>query len=283
MNNKILAIFIIFTFVILAGCINSQNYMVGGEEKSLIVSDTSYSFLGKEISSMDERGNVKTLPERKIISTATLTIEVASVQVAINDITNLTLESGGFVSKSSISDIGSNRKNGHITVRVPQKSFYSTFEKIDALGTEKYRQVSGQDVTEEFIDLGARLDNLQKQETRLQEILKMATAVKDIIEVEHELERVRGEVESLTGRLNYLNQSVEMSTIAVTVMEPASIGGDDGWGISNALRDAVRGFIESIRGIIIFTGFIIPILIYLGIAVLIALGIKRKILPKLKR
>ncbi|VVB53956.1 Uncharacterised protein [uncultured archaeon] len=111
----------------------------------------------------------------------------------------------------------------------------------------------------------------------------MTIAVKDIIEVEHELERVRGEIESMTGRLNYLNQSVEMSTIVVTVMEPAPIAGDDGWGISEALRDAVRGFIESIRGIIIFTGFIIPILIYLGIAVLIALGIKNRIVPKLRK
>ena len=93
---------------------------------------------------------------------------------------------------------------------------------------------------------------------------------------------MRGEIESLTGRLNYLNQSVEMSTISVNIMEPAPITGD-GWGISDALRDAVRGFIESVRGIIIFTGFIIPILIYLGIAVLIALGVKNKILPKVRR
>ncbi|MFZ3383230.1 MAG: DUF4349 domain-containing protein, partial [Candidatus Methanoperedens sp.] len=192
MNNKILAIFIIFIFVILAGCVSSQNYQMGGDDRSQFVSDFQSTGPGSKGSiSIDGESNVngKTLPERKVISTATLTIEVISAQVAINDITNITLETGGFVSSSSISDIGNNRKNGHLTARVPQKSFYSTIEKIDALGTEKQRQVSGQDVTEEFIDLGARLDNLQKQETRLREILKMATTVKDIIEVEHELER----------------------------------------------------------------------------------------------
>jgi hypothetical protein len=280
MNNKILVVFIIFIFVILEGCLN---YQMGGGDQSF-VSDTRYSLPGKESPSIDggSNANGKTLPERKVISTAILTIEVVNVQLAINDITNITIESGGFVSSSSISDIGSDRKNGHLTARVPQKSFYSTIEKIDALGTEKHRQVSGQDVTEEFIDLGARLNNLQKQEMRLQDILKMATTVKDIIEVEHELERVRGEIESLTGRLNYLNRSVEMSTITVNVVEPALITGN-GWGISDALRDAVRGFIESVRGIIIFTGFIIPILVYLGIAVLIGLGVKRKILPNLRR
>ncbi len=179
MNNKILAIFIIFIFVILAGCLNTRNYQMGGGEKSMVVSDTSYSLLGKERSSMDEGSNAngKTLPERKVISTATLTLEVASVQVAINEITNMTLESGGFVSSSSISDIGSNRKNGRLTARVPQKSFYSTIEKIDALGTEKDRQVSGQDVTEEFIDLDARLDNAgENGHKRRAEVFSMIAA-----------------------------------------------------------------------------------------------------------
>lgn len=279
MNNKLLALVIIFIFVIIAGCVNTQT----DGDKSLVISDNEYQLREQKSSSIDGGSIIdgKILPERKVISIAALTIEVASVQAAINDITNMTLASGGFISSSSISDIGSNRKNGRLTARVPQKSFYSIIEKIETLGTEKHREISGQDVTEEFIDLGARLDNLQKQETRLQEILKMATTVKDIIEVEHELERVRGEIESLTGRLNYLNQSVEMSTINVNVMEPAPFTGE-GWGISQALRDAVRGFIESVRGIIIFTGFIIPILIYGGVAVLIALGIKRKILPKFK-
>ena len=280
MSKKILTLFIIFIFVIIAGCVS---YQTDNGDRYPAPSKLDEQLAGQRdvLTGTVSNLNGKTLSERKVISTATLTIEVVSVQAAINDITNITLENGGFISSSSINEIGSNRKGGHLTSRVPQRNFYSFIEKIEALGTEKQRQVSGQDITEEFIDLGARLDNLKKQETRLQEILKMATTVKDIIEVERELERVRGEIESLTGRLNYLNQSVEMSTITVNVMEPASFTGE-GWGISDAIRDAVRGFIESVRGIIIFTGFITPILVYLAVAVLIALGIKRKILPRLK-
>jgi len=80
--------------------------------------------------------------------------------------------------------------------------------------------------------------------------------------------------------LNYLNTSVEMSMITVNVMEP--ITGED-WGISDAIGNAVRGFIESIKGLIIFTGFIIPVLIYAGIIFMVALGVKKKILPKLRK
>ncbi len=255
---------------------------MGGEDRSLVKSDIQYSLGEKGVSLQEESKNDgKAIQERKVISTATLTIEVESVRDAINKITNITLENAGFISSSSISDIGGDRKNGYLTARVPQKNFCSTIEKISELGTEKHRQVSGQDVTEEFIDLGARLDNLKKQEIRLQEILKIANTVKDILEIEHELERVRGEIESLTGRLNFLNQSVEMSTISINVLEPTPFTGE-GWGISQALKDALRGFIESARGIIIFTGFIIPILVYLCVLVLLVLGIKRKILPKLR-
>ncbi|HLB71229.1 MAG TPA: DUF4349 domain-containing protein [Candidatus Methanoperedens sp.] len=216
--------------------------------------------------------------DRKIISKASIQLEVDNVQAAFNRITNITLANGGYVSSSSV--YGGDRKNGQVTVRVPQKNFHSAIEQIEALGTIKSREILGQDVTEEFIDLGARLGNLQKQETRLQEILKMASNVKEVLEVEHELERVRGEIERLTGRLNYLNQSVEISTITVSASEPAPFAGEN-WGIVDSLIEAARGFIESIRVLIVFTGIILPILIYMILVILIALGIKRKVLPRL--
>lgn len=277
MNNKALVLTAMMFLGIISGCLGNQQY--SKTDDSPVTRNSIDSQLMEKTSV--EGVIVAGVPERKVISTATLTIEVISAQAAINDIINITLNSSGFILSSSINDIGSSRKSGFLTARVPQDKFYPAIEKIESLGTRKLRQVSGQDVTEEFIDLGARLGNLKKQEARLLDILKMATTVKDIIEVEHELERVRGEIESLTGRMNYLNQSVEMSTITVNVMEPAPITGEE-WGISVALGDAVRGFIESIKGLIIFTGFIIPILIYAGIMIIVVLGIKKKILPKLK-
>lgn len=204
-----------------------------------------------------------------------------SVQTSFNKITNVTLNQGGFISGSSIYGYGG-RKSGQITLRIPQKNFYSAIEQIESLGTVRSKEIRGQDVTEEFIDTGARLGNLKKQENRLSEILKMANTVKDVLEVEHELERVRGEIERLTGRLNYLNQSVEMSTITVNAAEPVPFAGEN-QGVTEALREAVRGFIESIRGLIIFTGFILPITIYLILVILIALVIKNKVLPRIRK
>lgn len=94
------------------------------------------------------------------------------------------------------------------------------------------------------------LDNLKKQENRLSEILKMATTVKDVLEVEKELGRVRGEIERLTGRMNYLEQSIEMSTISVDINEPAPFF--DGWGIVDSFKQAVKGFIQTINALEVF-------------------------------
>ncbi len=216
--------------------------------------------------------------ERKIISTAHIQLEVDDVPSTLNSITNITLQQGGYISGSSVSGY-EDRKSGQVTLRVPQKNFYNAIEQIEALGTVKSKQVQGQDVTEEYIDISARLGNLQKQETRLSEILKMANTVKDVLEVEKELERVRGEIERLTGRKNYLEQSIEMSTISVNANEPAPFF--EGWGIMNALKEALKGFFDTISGLIVFTGYIIPIAVYLIVVIFIGMGVKKKIIPKL--
>lgn len=278
MKNKTIGLITVLLLVITAGCLGEQS------QKDSAILGKYEAPLKSEMSLQNEKvatpGITDTL-DRKIISTASLTIEVKSVQAAFDDVAKIVQANQGFISSSSTYDT-TGRKNGQMTVRVPQKNFYSSIEQVEALGTVKSKQISGQDVTEEWIDLGARLGNLNKQETRLAEILKNATTVKDVLEVERELERVRGEIERLTGRMNYLNQSVEMSTIMVSASEPAPIGGQ-GWGITDALSEAVAGFIDSVKGVIIFTGFILPIVVFIAVIYVIALWIKRKILPKLKQ
>ncbi len=277
MNNKPVVIFAFLLLIVTAGCVSSQNFSLRDSSKP------STPLAGMDYSLQDEvtANNKNTIPiERKIISNAYLQIEVNSAESAVNKITNITQAHGGFISSSSLSNIGG-RSNGQVTFRVPQADFYPAIEEIEALGTVESRQVSGQDVTEEFIDLDARLGNLKKQELRLQEILKTAVTVKDILEVEHELERVRGEIERLTGRLNFLNQSVEMSTITVSAIEPASFV-SSGTGVADTLRQAAGGFIESLRSIIIFTGYIIPVLLFITLILLAALEIKKKIVPRFR-
>ncbi|SNQ62469.1 conserved hypothetical protein [Candidatus Methanoperedens nitroreducens] len=277
MNNKYVVIFAFLLLIVTAGCISNQKFSY---QDSLTA---GIPLTGMDYSLQDEgtANNKNTIPvERKIISSAYLHMEVDSAESAVNKITNITQAHGGFISSSSQSSIGG-RNNGQVTLRVPQADFYPAIEEIEALGTVGSKQVSGQDVTGEFIDLDARLGNLKKQELRLQEILKTAVTVKDVLEVEHELERVRGEIERLTGRLNFLNQSVEMSTIMVSAVEPTSFV-SGGSGVVDTLRQAAGGFIESLRSIVIFTGYILPILLFIALILIASLGIKRKIVPRFR-
>jgi hypothetical protein len=277
MNNKPVVIIAFLLLIVTAGCVSDQKFSLQESPKpGTRLTEVDYSLQGT-----GNANDKNTVPiERKIISNAYLQMEVNSAESAVNKITNITQAHGGFILSSSLSDVGG-RNNGQVTLRVPQTDFYQAIEEIEALGTVGSKQVSGQDVTGEFIDLDARLGNLKKQELRLQEILKTAVTVKDVLEIEHELERVRGEIESLTGRLNFLNQSVEMSTITVSAVEPASFF-SDGSGVADTLRQAAGGFIESLRSIIIFTGYIIPVLLFITLIFLAALGIKKKIIPRFR-
>lgn len=280
MNNKPVVIIAFLLLIVTAGCVSNQKISLQESPKPGIgIAGVDYSLRDvRDAGTVNDENTVSL--ERKIISNAYLQIEVNSAESAVNKVTNITQAHGGFISSSSLSNTGG-RNNGQMTIRVPQKDFYPAIEEIEALGTVGSRQVSGRDVTEEFIDLDARLGNLKKQELRLQEILKTAVTVKDVLEVEHELERVRGEIERLTGRLNFLNQSVEMSTITVSAAEPASFV-SSGTGVADTLRQAAGGFIESLRSIIIFTGYIIPVLLFIALILLAALGIKKKIVPRFR-
>jgi predicted nucleic acid-binding Zn-ribbon protein len=139
------------------------------------------------------------------------------------------------------------------------------------------KSVSAQDVTEEYIDVSARLDNLERQEARLQEILNMTETVEDVLAVEKELERVRGEIESLTGRLNYLDDRIDFSTINIRVTEPRPI--THSWGIRDALSESVNGFISMVNALIILVGYLLPLVIVLiffgGAGVLIRRRLRR--------
>lgn len=289
MNKKLVVIAVALLFIIgVMFVVSSFVFGLGG------TSSKSYDSVSSGLKSQNELDiqassrdagtsdlNEKVISfDRKIISTAHFQLEVDNVPSAVNRITNITLQQGGFISGSSVNGY-EERKSGQVTVRVPQKNFHTAIEQIETLGILRSKNIQGQDVTEEYIDTTARLDNLKKQENRLSEILKMANTVKDVLEVERELSRVRGEIERLTGRMNYLEQSIEMSTISVDIDEPAPFF--EGWGIADSFKQAVNGFIQTINALVIFTGFILPILVYIAIAILIWIGLKEKVVPRFFR
>ena len=203
---------------------------------------------------------------RKTITTVDMTIKVDDAAAVMGEVSKMAVTSGGYVASSSVydsyydSNVG---KEGYITVRVPESEYPSFLETVENLGEVTSKSVNAQDVTEEYIDVTARLDNLERQETRLQEILNMTVTVEDVLSVEKELERVRGEIESLTGRLNYLEDRIEFSTINIRVTEPRPI--TRSWGIRDALSESVNGFISMVNALIVLVGYLLPLVIVVAV------------------
>lgn len=156
--------------------------------------------------------------ERKVIHSAHLSLTVEDLDTASERLSSLVQEVGGFIQNSNLSR-GENWRSANYTLRVPAPAFSDLLNKVQELGELEKRDISGQDVTEEYVDLDARRRNLERQEQRLLDILSQAKTVDDILKVESHLERVRGEIESLTGRLKFLDDRVGLATLDVVLTE----------------------------------------------------------------
>jgi len=198
-------------------------------------------------------GRLETL-NRMIIFTANLGLKVDDVDSAMNEIRNITENLGGFVSGVSTSKRDGG-KIGVITIRVPQAEFYNAILAIEKLGEVESKDVKGEDVTEQYIDLKARLSNLQRQEQRLLEILDLAKTVEEVLRVESELNNVRSEIERLTGQIQYLETRVDLATITVSLSEAEAKPWIDipqvDWGAS--IKAGLWGVFIVLQGLITLT------------------------------
>ena len=160
--------------------------------------------------------------QRMVISTAEMRLEVGDVQKTHDQIGQIATGAGGFITESSLSH-GDGVETGNVTVRVPAKQYQPTLARIAKLGKVLEKQESGQDVTEEYVDLEARIRNLKREEQAFLAVLNKASKVPDILAVENELGRVRGQIEQATGRIQYLQNQVALATITVRLSEPTPV------------------------------------------------------------
>ncbi len=144
--------------------------------------------------------------QRMLIYTGQLGMAVANVESSVQATQRLADEVGGYMLTMSANSI---------TIRVPAKQFFPVIERLKALGQTISKNVSAQDVTDEYVDLQLRLKNAEVLRDRFVAILEKAANVKDTLEVERELNRVREEIERIKGRIAQLDKLIAYSTIEV--------------------------------------------------------------------
>lgn len=152
-------------------------------------------------------GDEPTKPvERMLIYTGELRVEVAQAEEAARSFLAEVEAMGGYLQRQA---------GTSLTVRVPAAAFDAAFERARGAGRVLSESRQASDVTEEFADLGIRIENARRSRDRLLEILALAKEVEDILKVETELRRLTGEIERMEGRLKLLRDQVALATLGV--------------------------------------------------------------------
>ncbi len=195
--------------------------------------------------------------ERKIIRGAELTMEVPSTTETQRGVTSIAEYHGRFVVTSEAKqreavEPAKRTLDIKLVVRVPSNQFGAALNEIEGLATNlTQRNVTGQDVTEEFIDLEARLKTQKALETQFLEIMRQANKVADALEVQRQIADVRTEIEKLEGRRRFLESRTSLSSITINIQSPTPIVVSTS-GFGRSVREAVSESIEVASGILLF-------------------------------
>ncbi|OFX57888.1 MAG: hypothetical protein A2046_08870 [Bacteroidetes bacterium GWA2_30_7] len=215
------------------------------------------------------------IPE-KIIKTASVGIEIEDYKTEILKIREIVKANNAYISTEDEKNY-SNSIYNNIIIRVKNEDFEKLINLLTVDANKvTYKNINSQDVTEEFVDIAARLKTKKEVEIRYTEILKQAKTIREILDIEEELRQIREEIEAKEGRLKYLNSQVDLSTINLSITqyfitdryEPGFFGK-----IGKALSNGWDGLLLFIIGVM----YLWPLWLILGIGLVIMFRIiKRK-------
>jgi len=227
--------------------------------------------------------------KRKVIYTADLHIEVKSYQQTLQDIQEQVNEFEGYIVESNMyEDEDGTSKQGHVRARIPQEKFEDFISFVED-GSSKVIEssTSGQDVTEEYVDLDSRLTSKRVVEDRLLSFMEDAEKTEDLLQISSDLANVQEEIEEITGRMKYLDNQSDLATVSIHIqelnMQLSSTGKDD----LNTWEQTKEQFMKSINFLIsafssLFVFFIgnVPVFILIGIIGFIIFFIIRNIINR---
>lgn len=226
--------------------------------------------------------------EHKVISNASLQIEVeeGKFQAIFDQASLLADKYGGYILSANSSATGqaSIIRSGVVAIRIPAESLALALSDAGKLGKVTAQQLDSQDVTEEYVDLQARLKNAQAQEQAILLLLQRAETVEDALRVRETLMYIQQEIEQYKGRIAYLDEHSAFATLTMSVYEKGGmVIAGEGWGFVDALREAARALVRTINELIVFLGGALPVLVVLALIGWIVYLIVRAVLRRQRR
>lgn len=295
MNRKFMVLFLLLAVSLAACGASSAQYALeapaasGGDfaysQETAAMEDVAFSGSAVDTSAANQTSNVPTAQtqERLIIRTGNLSLVVTDTEEALAQIAEMVEANGGWVVSSSLYQYSESAKIGDITVRVPSAGYNSAMEAIKGMALEVTNESSsGQDVTDEYVDLSSRLANLEATANRVRTFLDESKNVEEALAVNQELSRLEGDIEVIKGRMQYLSQSASFSTISVHLTpdeasRPIEVAG---WRPQGVARDAIEALVVALQGIanflIWFVIFILPVLLIIGVPIWLVIRFFRR-------
>ncbi len=159
--------------------------------------------------------------DRMVVRTGTLQLVVSDVTGAIDQVSGIAVQNGGYVVSSQKAKNGE-RLSGYISIRVLASNYDAAVLALRALALDVVNETSSsQDVTQEYVDLASRLKNLQATDAQLLKIMAAAETTKDVLDVQAQLTNIEGQIEQTNGRMQYLEQTSSTSLINVQLDQAA--------------------------------------------------------------
>lgn len=221
-------------------------------------------------------------PRRLVIQNADISIVVVKPLDAMSQIAAMATEFDGFVvnsySRTVTTDRGNEVIEANITIRIDANRLNTVMERIRALTPNAEEDVlseniSGQDVTKEYVDLESQLRNLKQTEAQLQKVMDQATKTEDILSVYRELSSIRGQIEMTTGQMKYYEEASALSSISVRIqaqeaVAPIKLGG---WQPVGTARNAVQALLDTLqflgKAAIWIVIYILPVGLVIGVPI----------------
>jgi hypothetical protein len=241
------------------------------------------------LADVDRTRAIREAADRKIIRNADLTLEVDSTTESQHRITSIAEAHGGFVVTSEAKqrehpDPSRRTLDIKLVVRIPSERFGVALDEIKRLaGNLPAENITGQDVTEDYIDLDARVRTQKALELQFLEIMKQAKGVETALEVQRQIADVRTEIERLEGRKRFLENRASLSTITVNLQTPKVIAVSPST-IGHPIRDAVSDSLELASGMLIFFVRFVILMVPVFIFILLPSGlVLRYLVRRVKR
>ena len=284
--KKYLSLFIVLLMIFAIGCSKKSESTlpskgISSQAQNYSISSDSATNMVNTTSSPKAPNSTIQNSQKKIIQTGEIFLIVEDIKESNSSIRNKANELNGYTESENISENSSNTR-----IRIPSDKLDIFIEYINKNYDVRNQQMSAQDITDTYVDNEARLKNFKAQESQTLEILKKANTVEDILKVQSEISKLRGEIEALESRKNIWDKDIEFSTIRISsskksIAIESKIKALSG---SEFFRSISKGFLKStatlilvIQNIIIFFISNIIVLFILAVSAII---IYRKYIKK---